>query len=261
MGGPTARGPLNSLPPHTKMATPDLRGDFWDVSSSLRTAHTQLPILPRPDPMQIQTGDRVVVEVLQFETLPFWSHFRRAAAEQLPTIHLFRLSTPPRPPLPYRPRPHRHSPPHSMNTQVDTSVCTSITTTTAHRLGTTHCDFSQLCPRYARTYALLTGHKHAHHEALHIHDSPPPALTMSPPYHPHLTGRKSAHAQTGTFTYNPPTRTSTNISHTPTPPDLTDTRTHTPLPSPITTACPLNTQGMDPATPHRLINQLINQMA
>ena len=195
-----------------------------------------------------------------------------------------------------------------MNTQVDTSVCTSITTTTAHRLGTTHFatfpnfvlvmlvhtrhsrgtrtrttrpytymthhhhnrtqtrnytlrDFSQLCPRYARTYALLTGHKHAHHEALHIHDSPPPALTMSPPYHPHLTGRKSAHAQTGTFTYNPPTRTSTNISHTPTPPDLTDTRTHTPLPSPITTACPLNTQGMDPATPHRLINQLINQMA
>ena len=64
-------------------------------------------------------------------------------------------------------------------------------------------DFSQLWPRYARTYALLTGHKHAHHEALHMHDSPPPALTMSPPYHPHLTGRKSAHAQTGTFTYNP----------------------------------------------------------
>ena len=122
-------------------------------------------------------------------------------------------------------------------------------------------DFSQLWPRYARTYALLTGHKHAHHEALHIYDSPPPALTMSPPYHPHLTGPKSAHAQTGTFTYNPPTRTSTNISHTPTPPDLTDTRTHTPLPSPITTACPLNTQGMDPATPHRLINQSINQMA
>ena len=70
-------------------------------------------------------------------------------------------------------------------------------------------DFSQLWPRYARTYALLTGHKHAHHEALHMHDSPPPALTMSPPYHPHLTGRKSAHAQTGTFTY-----INQHISHT-----------------------------------------------
>ena len=138
MGGPTARGPLNSLPPQAKMATPDLHGGFNDVSSGLRTAHTQLPTLPRPDPMQIQTGDRVVVEVLQLETMPFWSNFRPGAAEQLRTILLFRLSTPPRPPLPYHPRPHRHSPPHTMNTQVGTPVCTSITTTTAHRLGTTH---------------------------------------------------------------------------------------------------------------------------
>ena len=137
MGGCTGCAALNSLPLNTKSATSGFHDDRGGGSSGPGTAHTQLPTLPSPLLMQIKQDANMAVDTLSPRTLAFWRLLWHGAALQLPTILLFRLSTPPRPPLPYHPRPHRHSPPHTMNTQVGTPVCTSITTTTAHRLGTT----------------------------------------------------------------------------------------------------------------------------
>ena len=137
MGGTTARGSLNSLPRQAKMATADFNDDRGGGSSGPGTAHTQLPTLPSPLLMQIKQDANMALDTHFPRTLAFWRLLWHGAALQLPTILLFSLSTPPRPPLPYRPRTHRHSPPHSINTHDGNSVCTSIPTKITHRLETT----------------------------------------------------------------------------------------------------------------------------
>ena len=145
MGGCTGCAALNSLPLNTKSATSGFHDDRGGGSSGPERVHTQLPTLPSPLLMQIKQDANMAVDTHFPRTLAFWRLLWHGAALQLPTILLFSLSTPPQPPLPYRPRTHRHSPPHSINTHDGNSVCTSIPTTTTHRLETTLHNFSQLC--------------------------------------------------------------------------------------------------------------------
>ena len=137
MGGCTGCAALNSLPLNAKSATSGFHTDRGGGSSGPETTHTQLPTLPSPLLMQIKQDANMALDTLSSRTLAFWRLLWHGAALQLPTILLFSLSTPPQPPLPYRPRTHRHSPPHSINTHDGNSVCTSIPTMTTHRLETT----------------------------------------------------------------------------------------------------------------------------